>query len=97
MAERHRKLLAEKRTSENVVLSSKGYYQENPDGSKVWKRDEIVVTLEGNVVVTVDMKAIEDMIFKAFRNSGRRCQRGGIRVVVIGCHEIPNTRRERTV
>ena len=93
----HWELLREKRQSENVVTPVRGYYQENEDGSRVWRRDEIVATLEGNVVVTVNMKTIEDMIYKAFRNNGRRCVRGGVQVVVIGCHEVAGTRRERTV
>jgi hypothetical protein len=80
-----------------VVLSSKGYWEHREDKSQVWKRDRVVADLEGNVLVTLDMKVVEKLIEQAFNNKNKRAVKGGLQAVVLNCREIPNSRREETV
>ena len=97
MAERHQVLKREKRVSKDIVIQQKGYYVELEDKSKVWKRDQVLVDLEGHVLVTLDTNIIEPLIRAAFQNKSKRAVRGGVTVSVLNCQEVPGSRRERTV
>lgn len=80
-----------------VVRNLKGYWVDQPDGSRIWKRDRELVDVEAGATVYISHGFLEELMQRAFQNKNRQAVRGGIKVVLTSYAEIPNTRRQETV